>query len=189
MDDMLERILRAPVYDVALETPLDEAELLSARLANRIWIKREDLQPVFSFKLRGAYNRIRNLAAGERRAGVVTASAGNHAQGVALAATRLGIDSLIVMPRTTPRIKVAAVERLGGRAVLEGDSYDEAALLAREIEAAGGARLRASLRRSRRDRRAGHGRHGNPAPAPRAASTRSSSRSVAADSSRASSPT
>ena len=134
MDDLLERILRAPVYDVALETPLDEAKLLSARLANRIWIKREDLQPVFSFKLRGAYNRIRNLTTGERRKGVVTASAGNHGQGVALAATRLGIDSLIVMPRTTPRIKVAAVEHLGGRAVLEGDSYDEAALLAREIE-------------------------------------------------------
>jgi len=135
IDDLLERILRAPVYDVAIETPLDEAELLSARLGNRIWIKREDLQPVFSFKLRGAYNRIQKLDALERRAGVVTASAGNHAQGVALAATRLGIDSRIVMPRTTPRIKVAAVERLGGRAILQGDSYDEAALLAREIEA------------------------------------------------------
>ncbi len=135
MDELLERILRAPVYDVAIETPLDEAELLSTRLQNRIWIKREDLQPVFSFKLRGAYNRIQKLTPRERAAGVVTASAGNHAQGVALAAARLGIDSRIVMPRTTPRIKIAAVERLGGRAVLEGDSYDEAALLAREIEA------------------------------------------------------
>lgn len=134
IDDLLERILRAPVYDVAIETPLDEAELLSARLGNRVWIKREDLQPVFSFKLRGAYNRIQKLDERERRAGVVTASAGNHAQGVALAAARLGIDSRIVMPRTTPRIKVAAVERLGGRAVLQGDSYDEAAVLAREIE-------------------------------------------------------
>ena len=103
MDDLLEQILRAPVYDVAIETPLDEAELLSARLRNRIWIKREDLQPVFSFKVRGAHNRIQKLSASERRAGVVTASAGNHAQGVALAATRLGIDSLIVMPRTTPQ--------------------------------------------------------------------------------------
>ncbi len=134
MDDLLERILRAPVYDVALETPLDEAELLSTRLENRIWIKREDLQPVFSFKLRGAYNRIQRLDARERVAGVVTASAGNHAQGVALAATRLGIDARVVMPRTTPPIKIAAVERLGARAVLEGDSYDEAAVLAREIE-------------------------------------------------------
>ncbi len=135
MDDLLERILRAPVYDVAVETPLDEAELLSSRLGNRIWIKREDLQPVFSFKLRGAYNRIQRLDARERAAGVVTASAGNHAQGVALAATRLGIDARIVMPTTTPRIKIAAVERLGGRAVLAGDGYDEAALVAREIEA------------------------------------------------------
>ena len=134
MDDLLERILRAPVYDVAIETPLDDAPLLSARLGNRVWIKREDLQPVFSFKLRGAYNRIRNLDATQRRAGVVTASAGNHAQGVALAAKRLSIDSLIVMPRTTPPIKVAAVERLGGRAILEGDAYEEAATLAREIE-------------------------------------------------------
>ncbi len=135
MDDLLERILRAPVYDLALETPLDEAELLSARLGNRVWIKREDLQPVFSFKVRGAYNRIQRLTPGERAAGVVTASAGNHAQGVALAASRLGIDACIVMPRTTPPIKIAAVERLGGHALLEGDSYDEAALLAREIEA------------------------------------------------------
>lgn len=134
MDDLLERILRAPVYDVAIETPLDDAPLLSARLGNRVWIKREDLQPVFSFKLRGAYNRIRNLDAAQRRAGVVTASAGNHAQGVALAAKQLSIDSLIVMPRTTPPIKIAAVERLGGRAVLEGDAYDEAATLARAIE-------------------------------------------------------
>jgi threonine dehydratase len=134
MDDLLERILRAPVYDVAIETPLDDAPLLSARLGNRVWIKREDLQPVFSFKLRGAYNRIRNLDAAQRRAGVVTASAGNHAQGVALAAKQLSIDSLIVMPRTTPPIKVAAVERLGGRAVLEGDAYEEAATLARAIE-------------------------------------------------------
>ncbi|MCA9503310.1 MAG: threonine ammonia-lyase, biosynthetic [Spirochaetaceae bacterium] len=137
-DDLLERILRAPVYDVAIETPLDEAPLLSARLHNRIRIKREDLQPVFSFKLRGAYNRVRKLSPAERRAGVVAASAGNHAQGIALAAERLGCSAKIVMPRTTPRIKVDAVTRLGGEAILEGDSYDEAAARARAIETAEG---------------------------------------------------
>ncbi|CAM9331942.1 unnamed protein product [Discosporangium mesarthrocarpum] len=131
---LLERILRAPVYDVAVETPLDPAPLLSERLGNRVWIKREDLQPVFSFKIRGAYNRIRNLTEGERKAGVVAASAGNHAQGVALASSRLGVASRIVMPRTTPRIKVDAVRRFGGEAILEGDGYDEAAALARRLQ-------------------------------------------------------
>jgi len=133
LDDLLERILRAPVYDVAVETPLDSAPLLSRRLANRVWIKREDLQPVFSFKLRGAYNKIRGLNDEARKAGIVAASAGNHAQGVALAASRLGVNARIVMPRTTPRIKVDAVERLGAEAVLEGDSYDDASALARRI--------------------------------------------------------
>jgi threonine dehydratase len=133
MEDLLERILRAPVYDVAIETPLDEAERLSARFGNRIWIKREDLQPVFSFKLRGAYNRIRRLDEDERRAGVVAASAGNDAQGVAIAATRLGIAARVVMPRTTTRIKIEAVERLGAEALLEGDGYDDAYRLARRI--------------------------------------------------------
>ncbi len=132
---MLERILHAPVYDVAIESPLDEAERLSQRLRNRIFIKREDLQPIFSFKLRGAYNRIRNIEERDRALGVVAASAGNHAQGVALAASRLGIAAKIVMPRTTPSIKVDAVRRLGGNAILEGDGYDEAAAYAREIEA------------------------------------------------------
>ncbi len=132
-DELLEKILRAPVYDVAVETPLDRAELLSNRQGNRILIKREDLQPVFSFKLRGAYNKISQLSESERKAGVVAASAGNHAQGVALAATRLGVHSRIVMPRTTPGIKVEAVGRFGGEAVLEGDSYDEAAALAGRI--------------------------------------------------------
>ena len=132
-DDLLERILRAPVYDVAVETPLDSAPLLSERLGNRIWIKREDLQPVFSFKIRGAYNKIRLLSESERKAGIVAASAGNHAQGVALTASRLGVDARIVMPRTTPRIKVDAVERLGARVVLEGDSYEEASALALQI--------------------------------------------------------
>lgn len=132
-DAMLERILRAPVYDVAVETPLDPAPRLSERLGNRVWIKREDLQPVFSFKLRGAYNKLRSLTDGERKAGVVAASAGNHAQGVALAASRLGVDARIVMPTTTPRIKVEAVRRLGAEAVLQGDAYDEAAALARRL--------------------------------------------------------
>jgi len=132
-DELLERILRAPVYDVAIETPLDRAELLSTALRNRIWIKREDLQPVFSFKVRGAYNKISQLGEAERKAGVVAASAGNHAQGVALAATRLGVDSRIVMPRTTPRIKVDAVGRFGGEAILHGDTYDEAAARAVRI--------------------------------------------------------
>jgi threonine dehydratase len=132
-DDLVEKILRAPVYDVALETPLDEAELLSAQLGNRVWIKREDLQPVFSFKLRGAYNKLVQLTAAERKAGVIAASAGNHAQGVALAATKLDIHSRIVMPRTTPEIKVEAVGRFGGEAILEGDTYDEAVTLANQI--------------------------------------------------------
>ena len=122
----IEKILRAQVYDVARETPLDPMARLSRRLANRVYLKREDLQPVFSFKLRGAYNRIRSLTEEERAKGVIAASAGNHAQGVALSAKRLGIKALIVMPKTTPPIKVEAVRSLGARAVLHGDSYDEA---------------------------------------------------------------
>jgi len=122
----IERILRARVYDVAVETPLDFAPSLSKRLNNRVHIKREDLQPVFSFKLRGAYNKMASLNEAEKRNGVITASAGNHAQGVALAANKLGIRALIVMPVTTPAIKVNAVLNRGGEAVLHGDSYDEA---------------------------------------------------------------
>jgi threonine dehydratase len=122
----LEKILTASVYDVARETPLELMPTLSQRLGSSVWLKREDLQPVFSFKLRGAYNKISQLTAEERARGVIAASAGNHAQGVALAAARLGIKSVIVMPVTTPRIKVDAVRRLGGRAVLHGDSFDEA---------------------------------------------------------------
>jgi threonine dehydratase len=132
-EDLLERILRAPVYDVAVETPLDPAPRLSERLGNQVWIKREDLQPVFSFKLRGAYNKLRTLNEAERKSGVIAASAGNHAQGVALAATRLGVQSKIVMPTTTPAIKVDAVRRFGGEAVLFGDTYDDASARAREI--------------------------------------------------------
>src|SRR3569833_1544267 len=122
----LEKILKARVYDVAIETPLDVMRALSARLDNHVLLKREDLQPVFSFKLRGAYNKIVHLSAAQRAKGVIAASAGNHAQGVALAASRLGIQSLIVMPRTTPDIKVQSVRKLGGKAVLHGDTYDEA---------------------------------------------------------------
>ena len=132
-NELLEKILRAPVYEVAVETPLDEAVLLSGQLDNRIYIKREDLQPIFSFKIRGSFNKLSQLSELERKAGVVTASAGNHAQGVALAATRLGIHARIVMPQTTPGIKVDAVRRLGGEALLEGDTYDEAKSLADRI--------------------------------------------------------
>ena len=129
----IEKILRARVYDVARETPLDYAQLLSKRLSNRIYLKREDLQPVFSFKLRGAYNKIVNLPPEVREKGVIAASAGNHAQGVALAARKLKIQSLIVMPKTTPPIKVQAVRNLGAKIVLAGDSYDEAYLRSQEL--------------------------------------------------------
>jgi len=125
-DDYLERILRARVYDVAIESPLELAPALSRRLGNRLLLKREDLQPVFSFKLRGAYNKMANLSRERLKKGVIAASAGNHAQGVALAAQKLGCRALIVMPVTTPRIKVDAVAARGARVVLHGDSYDEA---------------------------------------------------------------
>ena len=124
--DYLKRILCARVYDVAIESPLDFAPLLSERLGNQIWLKREDLQPIFSFKIRGAYNRMVNLTPEEARCGVVASSAGNHAQGVALAAKRLDIKATIVMPSTTPNIKVDAVRRLGATVVLRGDNYDGA---------------------------------------------------------------
>ncbi|HUS23585.1 MAG TPA: threonine ammonia-lyase, biosynthetic [Candidatus Binatia bacterium] len=136
--DYRARIELASVYDVAQVTPLERAARLSARLGHQVWIKREDLQPVFSFKLRGAYNRMARLGTAERAAGVVTASAGNHAQGVALAARKLGIVATIVMPRTTPPIKVDAVRVLGGRIVLHGDTYDEAAAHARGLAASRG---------------------------------------------------
>ncbi len=124
--DYLEAILKARVYDVAAETPLEVATSLSARLANRVLLKREDMQPVFSFKLRGAYNKMANLTAAQLRHGVICASAGNHAQGVAYAAQRLGCRAVIVMPATTPRIKVDAVAARGARVVLHGDAYDDA---------------------------------------------------------------
>jgi threonine dehydratase len=125
-EDYLERILRARVYDVAIESPLELAPALSRRLGNRLLLKREDLQPVFSFKLRGAYNKMANLPRERLRKGVIAASAGNHAQGVALAAQKLGCRAVIVMPVTTPRIKVDAVAARGAKVVLHGDSYDEA---------------------------------------------------------------
>ncbi len=133
--DYLKRILTARVYDVADRTPLERAPNLSARLANRVWLKREDLQPVFSFKLRGAYNKIAALAPEERARGVICSSAGNHAQGVALAGRRLGIRAVIVMPVTTPRIKVEAVRRLGGEIVIEGEGYDDAYACAQRLAA------------------------------------------------------
>ncbi len=131
----LERILRARVYDVAIESPLEPAKRLSDRLGQRVLLKREDLQPVFSFKLRGAYNRMVRLSTDQRACGVIAASAGNHAQGVALAAGSLGCPAVIVMPRTTPETKVAAVRRLGADVELHGDTYDEAQERARVLEA------------------------------------------------------
>ncbi|WP_373507835.1 threonine ammonia-lyase, biosynthetic [Thiocapsa sp.] len=125
-DAYIERILRARVYDVAHETPLTHAPQLSLRIDNEVFLKREDLQPVFSFKLRGAYNKLIHLDPDVRARGVIAASAGNHAQGVALGAAKLGVPATIVMPRTTPAIKVRSVRRLGGKAILHGDSYDEA---------------------------------------------------------------
>lgn len=125
-DSYLERILKARVYDVAVETPLDVAQRLSKRLGNTVLLKREDLQPVFSFKLRGAYNKIAHLSEAVAQRGVICASAGNHAQGVALSARRRNITAVIVMPRTTPSIKVQAVVDLGGEAVLHGDDFDQA---------------------------------------------------------------
>jgi len=135
MHHYIEKILRAKVYDVAEETPLDYAPMLSDKLENRIYLKREDLQPVFSFKLRGAYNKIASLTPAQTVHGVIAASAGNHAQGVALAAKKLGIKALIVMPKTTPEIKVKSVKARGAKIVLHGDSYDEAYAHAQELVA------------------------------------------------------
>ncbi|MFO1406198.1 MAG: threonine ammonia-lyase, biosynthetic [Steroidobacteraceae bacterium] len=132
-ESYIEKILKARVYDVAIESPLEAAPRLSRRLGNRVLFKREDLQPVFSFKLRGAYNRIAHLPEEVARRGVICASAGNHAQGVALAARRRGIPAVIVMPQTTPSIKVQSVIDLGGDVVLHGDDFDHAAGHAQEL--------------------------------------------------------
>ena len=137
-NDYLERILKSRVYDVAIESPLDPAPGLSKRLGNRLLIKREDLQAVFSFKLRGAYNKMAGLPKQRLKRGVIAASAGNHAQGVALAAQRLGCKAVIVMPITTPRIKVDAVAARGAEVVLHGDSYAEAYKKAMRIKASRG---------------------------------------------------
>lgn len=127
MQKLIKQILTSRVYEAAVETPLEESAVLSRALGNRVLLKREDMQPVFSFKLRGAYNKIAHLDEAQRRNGVITASAGNHAQGVAFASRQLGIKATIVMPVTTPAIKISAVERLGGEIVLHGDNYSEAA--------------------------------------------------------------
>jgi threonine dehydratase len=127
LQKLLKLVLTSKVYEAAVETPLEEASVLSQAFGNRVLLKREDLQPVFSFKIRGAYNKIAHLAEAERSRGVIAASAGNHAQGVAFAARKLGIEAIIVMPVTTPAIKVVAVEALGARVVLFGDNYSEAA--------------------------------------------------------------
>ena len=126
LEQYVKKILTSRVYDVAVETPLQTARQLSERLGNQIWLKREDLQPVFSFKIRGAYNKLTQLSDAERARGVVTASAGNHAQGLALAAKVLGVKATIVMPKTTPEIKVEGVRSRGGKVVLHGDTFPEA---------------------------------------------------------------
>jgi threonine dehydratase len=136
---LLKMVLRAPVYDVAQESPLTYAPRLSTKCANRVHLKREDLQPVFSFKLRGAYNRMLSLSTSEREKGVIAASAGNHAQGVALASQKLGVKAIIVMPQTTPSIKVESVRRLGGEVVLYGDNFNQAADYAQYLVAQTGA--------------------------------------------------
>ena len=133
--DYLKKILQARVYDVAIESPLELSVGISAALNNKILLKREDLQPVFSFKLRGAYNKMVNLSPTELARGVICASAGNHAQGVALAAQKLGCKATIVMPTSTPDIKVEAVRRRGATVVLHGDSYHEAGLHAKKLSA------------------------------------------------------
>jgi threonine dehydratase len=129
----IKKILQARVYDVARKTPLENAANLSKRLGNQILLKREDMQPVFSFKLRGAYNKIASLAPEVLARGIVTASAGNHAQGVALSAAKLGIRARIVMPKTTPETKVTAVRNWGGEAILHGNTYDDAGQYARQL--------------------------------------------------------
>ncbi len=126
MEEILQKIIRARVYDVAIETPLEKAKKLSSKLNNTIWFKREDLQPIFSFKIRGAFNKMSSLSEHELKKGVVASSAGNHAQGVALSASFLNCKATIVMPVTTPPVKVEAVRALNAQVILHGDTYDEA---------------------------------------------------------------
>jgi threonine dehydratase len=126
LEHYVKKILQARVYDAALETPLSEARFMSKRLKNQIWIKREDLQPVFSFKIRGAFNKMAQLSQEEKDKGVIAASAGNHAQGLAMAAKQMGVKAVIVMPRITPDIKVQAVRARGAKVILKGDAFGEA---------------------------------------------------------------
>jgi len=133
-DKYLKKILTSHVYDVASETPLELAPILSSRTGNRVWLKREDEQPVFSFKIRGAYNKMAGLPKAALKKGVITSSAGNHAQGVALAARTLKCKATIVMPKTTPEIKINSVKGFGGKVVLHGDNYDDAQDYARQLE-------------------------------------------------------
>ena len=133
MNDAIRKTLLASVYDVAVETPLQLASKLSRELDNLVYLKREDLQPVHSFKIRGAYNKIHQLSEAERQNGIIAASAGNHAQGVAFSAQKLGIDATIVMPKTTPSIKVEAVKSYGAEVILSGDNYSEAYETCREL--------------------------------------------------------
>ena len=142
--DYLQKILTAKVYDVAIESALDPAPAISRRLGNHVLLKREDQQPVFSFKLRGAYNKMAHLSARQLARGVICASAGNHAQGVALAAQRLGCKAVIVMPVTTPRIKVDAVKARGAKVKLHGDTYSDAYTEAMRIKRQRGLAFRSS---------------------------------------------
>jgi threonine dehydratase len=132
-DAYLPRIMQCRLEDLVVETPVQEMPGLSERLGLRVLVKREDLQPVFSFKLRGAYAKLKSLTPEERRRGVICASAGNHAQGVALAARHLGIDALVVMPNITPEIKVNAVRKLGATVIIEGDDFDDACAIAQRM--------------------------------------------------------
>ncbi|MFT5163504.1 MAG: threonine dehydratase, partial [Alteromonadaceae bacterium] len=137
--DYFQQILLAGVYELAVETELSKLEKVSSKLGNQVWLKREDMQPVNSFKLRGAFNKIKQLSAEQKVNGVVTASAGNHAQGVALSGATLGIKATIVMPITTPEIKVAAVRGHGGHVILTGESFDEANDFAKQLATQQGA--------------------------------------------------
>src|SRR5690554_1507187 len=133
MPEIIRAILSSSVYDVAIETPLERMGPLSDKLSRPVFLKREDLQPVFSFKLRGAYNKLASLTDAERQKGVICASAGNHAQGLAYSATRMGTRAVIVMPTTTPSIKVEAVKRLGGEVIIKGDNFDDARIHALDL--------------------------------------------------------
>ena len=186
IDSMLRLILGSRVYDVCRETPLDPAPSLSRRLGCTVLFKREDLQPVFSFKLRGAYNRIAHLTEAERARGVIAVSAGNHAQGVAYSARKLGIHAVIVMPQTTPEIKVEAVRRLAPRWCCTATATRTPRCRATSCSGESGAHCDPSVRRPAGDCRAGHHRRGTAAPERARPGGRVRRRSAAAGSSRAS---